>query len=139
MLCGAKERIEEVLRFKSNMDSGMFLPLQLAAAKALSLGKEWQEEVNTVYRERREKVVELLRLLKCKFSNEQAGLFVWARIPAGYKDGYALSDEVLYQSNVFITPGGIFGSAGDKYVRISLCATVQKLEEAIVRIKNRKS
>jgi LL-diaminopimelate aminotransferase len=139
MFCGAKERIEEVLRFKSNMDSGMFLPLQLAAAKALSLGKEWQEEVNTVYRERREKVVELLRLLKCKFSNEQAGLFVWARIPAGYKDGYALSDEVLYQSNVFITPGGIFGSAGDKYVRISLCATVQKLEEAIGRIKNSKS
>lgn len=139
MLCGAKERIEEVLRFKSNMDSGMFLPAQLAAAKALSLGKEWQEEVNTVYRERREKVVELLRLLKCKFSTEQAGLFVWARIPAGYKDGYALSDEVLYQSNVFITPGAIFGSAGDKYVRISLCATVQKLEEAIGRIKNRKS
>lgn len=139
MLCGAKERIEEVLRFKSNMDSGMFLPLQLAAAKALSLGKEWQEEVNTVYRERREKVVELLHLLKCKFSREQAGLFVWARIPAGYKDGYALSDEVLYQSNVFITPGGIFGSAGDKYVRVSLCATVQKLEEAIGRIKNRKS
>lgn len=139
MLCGAKERIEEVLRFKSNMDSGMFLPLQLAAAKALSLGKEWQEEVNTVYRERREKVVELLRLLQCKFSTEQAGLFVWARIPAGYKDGYALSDEVLYQSNVFITPGAIFGSAGDKYVRISLCATVQKLEEAIGRIKNRKS
>jgi aspartate/methionine/tyrosine aminotransferase len=139
MLCGAKERIEEVLRFKSNMDSGMFLPVQLAAAKALSLGKEWQEEVNTVYRERREKVVELLRLLKCKFSTEQAGLFVWARIPAGYKDGYALSDEVLYQSSVFITPGGIFGSAGDKYVRISLCATVQKLEEAIGRIKNRKS
>jgi aspartate/methionine/tyrosine aminotransferase len=127
MLCGAKERIEEVLRFKSNMDSGMFLPVQL------------QEEVNTVYRERREKVVELLRLLKCKFSTEQAGLFVWARIPAGYKDGYALSDEVLYQSSVFITPGGIFGSAGDKYVRISLCATVQKLEEAIGRIKNRKS
>lgn len=139
MLCGAKERIEEVLRFKSNMDSGMFLPVQLAAAKALSLGKEWQEEVNTVYRERREKVIELLRLLKCKFSAEQAGLFVWARIPAGYKDGYALSDEVLYQSSVFITPGGIFGSAGDKYVRISLCATVQKLEEAIGRIKNRKS
>lgn len=139
MLCGAKERIEEVLRFKSNMDSGMFLPVQLAAAKALSLGKEWQEEVNTVYRERREKVIELLRLLKCKFSTEQAGLFVWARIPAGYKDGYALSDEVLYQSSVFITPGGIFGSAGDKYVRISLCATVQKLEEAIGRIKNRKS
>jgi aspartate/methionine/tyrosine aminotransferase len=135
MLCGAKERIEEVLRFKSNMDSGMFLPVQLAAAKALSLGKEWQDEVNAVYRERREKVFELLKLLKCKFSREQAGLFVWARIPAKYKDGYALSDEVLYHSNVFITPGGIFGSGGDKYVRVSLCATVGKFEEAIERIK----
>ncbi|MEI9808100.1 MAG: aminotransferase class I/II-fold pyridoxal phosphate-dependent enzyme [Bacteroidota bacterium] len=136
MLCGAKERIEEVLRFKSNMDSGMFLPVQLAAAKALSLGKEWKEEVNAVYRERREKVFELLTLLKCKFSKEQAGLFVWAKIPAAYKDGYKLSDEVLYKSNVFITPGGIFGSAGDKYVRVSLCATVEKLDEAKQRIIN---
>lgn len=135
MLCGAKERIEEVLRFKSNMDSGMFLPLQLAAAKALSLGKEWQEEVNAVYRERREKVFELLRLLNCKFSKEQAGLFVWARIPAGYKDGYALSDEVLYKSGVFITPGGIFGSAGNNFIRGSLCAPVEKFAEAIERIK----
>jgi LL-diaminopimelate aminotransferase len=136
MLCGAKERIEEVLRFKSNMDSGMFLPVQLAAAKALSLGKEWQDAVNKVYRERRERVFELLGLLKCKFSKEQAGLFVWARIPAGYKDGYALSDDVLYKANVFITPGGIFGKAGDKYIRVSLCATAEKIEEAIRRIKS---
>ena len=136
MLCGAKERIEEVLRFKSNMDSGMFLPLQLAAAKALTLGKDWHEKVNAVYRERRDKVYELLNLLGCKFSKEQAGLFVWARIPAKYKDGYELSDDVLYNSNVFVTPGGIFGSAGDKYVRVSLCATVEKIGEAIKGIKN---
>jgi aspartate/methionine/tyrosine aminotransferase len=136
MLCGAKERIEEVLRFKSNMDSGMFLPLQLAAARALSLGKEWQNEVNAVYNERREKVFELLHLLDCKFSATQAGLFVWAKIPSGYKDGYTLSDAVLYDSNVFITPGGIFGNAGDKYIRISLCAPVAKLEEAIQRIQS---
>ncbi len=136
MLCGAKERIEEVLRFKSNMDSGMFLPAQLAAAKALSLGKEWHDEVNTIYRARREKVFELLELLNCKFSKEQVGMFVWARVPASYKDGYVLSDEVLYKSNVFITPGGIFGSAGDKYIRVSLCAPVEKFEEAIQRIKN---
>ena len=96
MLCGAKERIDEVLRFKSNMDSGMFLPVQLAAAKALRLGKEWYDEVNKVYRERREKVFELLDLLNCKFSKEQAGMFVWAKIPSRYKDGYELSDEVLY-------------------------------------------
>ncbi|HEX7902833.1 MAG TPA: aminotransferase class I/II-fold pyridoxal phosphate-dependent enzyme [Chitinophagaceae bacterium] len=135
MLCGAKERIEEVLRFKSNMDSGMFLPVQLAAAKALSLGKDWQEQVNKVYRERRDKVFELLQLLNCKFSKQQAGLFVWAKIPSSYKDGYALSDEVLYNANVFITPGSIFGDAGDKYIRVSLCASIEKLEEAIKRIK----
>jgi aspartate/methionine/tyrosine aminotransferase len=136
MLCGAKERIDEVLRFKTNMDSGMFLPVQLAAAKALGLGKEWQEEVNAVYRERREKVFELLKLLNCKFSKEQAGLFVWARIPAKYKNGYELSDAVLSNSNVFITPGGIFGSAGEKYIRVSLCAAVEKFEEAMERIKS---
>ncbi|MEO7394718.1 MAG: aminotransferase class I/II-fold pyridoxal phosphate-dependent enzyme, partial [Chitinophagaceae bacterium] len=135
MLCGVKERIEEVLRFKSNMDSGMFLPLQLAAAKALSLGKEWQEEVNAVYRKRREKVFELLDLLECEYSKNQAGLFVWAAIPASYKDGYVLSDDVLYNANVFITPGGIFGSAGKKYVRVSLCSTEEKIEEAVRRIK----
>jgi LL-diaminopimelate aminotransferase len=138
MLCGAKERIEEVIRFKSNMDSGMFLPVQLAAAKAVSLGKEWHDEVNAVYRKRREKVFELLQLLNCSFSTKQAGMFVWAAIPASYKDGYVLSDEVLYKSNVFITPGGIFGSAGKKYIRVSLCSPEEKLEEAIQRIKNNK-
>jgi len=136
MLCGAKERIEEVLRFKSNMDSGMFLPVQLAAAKALGLGKEWYDEVNKVYKERREKVFELLKLLNCKFSKEQAGMFVWAKIPSKYKTGFELSDDVLYNSNVFITPGGIFGDSGDKYVRVSLCAPVEKFEEAIWRINN---
>lgn len=136
MLCGAKERVEEVLRFKSNMDSGMFLPAQLAAVKALTLGKEWHDTVNTVYRERREKVFELLTLLKCKFSKEQAGMFVWAAIPSAHSDGFALSDEVLYNAGVFITPGGIFGSAGEQYVRISLCSTEEKIEEAIKRIKS---
>lgn len=138
MLCGAKNRIEEVLRFKSNMDSGMFLPVQLAAAKALELGKEWQEEVNKVYRARREKIFELLDLLKCDYSKEQAGLFVWAAIPKSYKDGYVLSDDVLYNANVFITPGGIFGSAGNKYVRVSLCNTEQKMDEAIQRLRDQK-
>src|SRR5687767_12436208 len=135
MLCGAKKRIEEVLRFKSNMDSGMFLPVQLAAAKALGLGKEWYDEVNNVYQERRKKVFELLDLLKCKFSKEQAGMFVWAKIPSKYKTGFELSDDVLYNSNVFITPGGIFGDSGDKYVRVSLCAPVDKFEESINRIR----
>ncbi len=136
MLCGAKERINEVLKFKSNMDSGMFLPLQLAAAKALSLGEEWYTAVNAVYKNRQQKVFEFLTLINCDFSQAQAGMFVWAAIPEKYKDGYQLSDEVLQRSNVFITPGGIFGSQGNKYVRVSLCSPEEKIEEAIHRIKN---
>jgi LL-diaminopimelate aminotransferase len=136
MLCGAKERIEEVLRFKSNMDSGMFLPLQLAAATALGLSREWYDSVNKVYRNRREIVFRLLDLLNCKYSKEQAGMFVWAKIPAAYKNGFELSDKVLNEAAVFITPGGIFGSAGEKYIRVSLCSPEEKFEEAIKRINN---
>ena len=135
MLCASKERIDEVLRFKSNMDSGMFLPVQLAAAKALSLGKDWYESVNKVYRERREKAFELLDVLGCDYSREQVGMFVWARIPKQYKDGFELSDKVLYHTYVFITPGGIFGSAGNGYVRVSLCSTIEKFEESLKRIR----
>lgn len=135
LLAGAKERIEEVLRFKSNMDSGMFLPLQLAAAKALGLGKDWYDGVNAVYLKRREKVFELLQLLHCDFSTDQAGMFVWAKIPGNYKTGFELSDAVLYNAGVFITPGGIFGNAGDGFVRVSLCSPEEKFEESIQRIK----
>src|SRR5579871_3664868 len=135
MLVGAKERIDEVLRFKSNMDSGMFLPLQLATAKALSLGKDWHDSVNKVYNSRREKVYELLDLLNCEYSKKQVGMFMWAKVPAKYKNGYELADEVLYNSNVFITPGGIFGNAGDNYIRVSLCTTEEKFSESIRRVK----
>ncbi len=135
MLCGAKEKIDAVLRFKSNMDSGMFLPLQLAAAKALTLEKDWHDSINKIYKARREKVFELLDLLQCSYSKNQAGMFVWAAIPSNYKDGYELSDKVLYGSNVFITPGGIFGSAGNKYVRVSLCCKEENIDAAIGRIK----
>jgi aspartate/methionine/tyrosine aminotransferase len=135
MLCAAKERIDEILRFKSNMDSGMFLPLQLAAAKALSLGKDWYDSVNTVYAQRREKVFELLDLIGATYSKDQVGMFVWAKIPNGYADGYAVSDKVLYEANVFITPGGIFGSAGNGYIRVSLCGSVERFEQAIERVK----
>ena len=138
ILCGAKERIEEVLRFKSNMDSGMFLPVQLAAAKALSLGKDWYDGVNKIYKERKEKALELLDLIACTYDAEQAGMFVWAKVPSTFKDSFALSDEILYDANVFVTPGGIFGSNGNMYVRVSLCAPVEKFEEAIERIKNSK-
>lgn len=135
MLIAAEDRVNEILRFKSNMDSGMFLPVQLAAAKALSLDKSWYDSVNKIYTERREKVFELLDLLDCAFSKTQVGMFVWAKIPAKYKDGYALSDKVLYDANVFITPGGIFGTAGNNYIRVSLCGSMEKFNEAIKRVK----
>lgn len=135
MLVGSAERINEVLKFKSNMDSGMFLPLQLAAAKALQLDEHWYKSVNEIYKKRQGKVFELLELLDCKFDNNQAGMFVWAAIPGAYHDGYELSDKVLHDANVFITPGGIFGSNGNMYVRVSLCATEEKITEAIERIK----
>jgi LL-diaminopimelate aminotransferase len=136
MLSGKKERIDEILRFKSNMDSGMFLPVQLAAARALELEQDWFDQLNEIYSKRREKVFELLQLLQCNFDKHQAGMFVWASIPAVYKDGYELSDTVLQKSNVFITPGGIFGNAGNKYIRVSLCTAEEKINEAIQRIKN---
>lgn len=134
-LFGAAERINEVLRFKSNMDSGMYLPVQLAAAKALSLGEDWFDTVNATYRERREKVFDLLDLLNCNYSKSQVGMFVWAHIPGNYKDCYQIADDVLYKANVFITPGGIFGTAGEQYIRISLCGSVEKFIEAIERVK----
>ena len=133
-ICAAKERVDEILRFKSNMDSGMFLPVQLAAAKALQLPGEWYDKVNQVYKERREKVYMLLDQLHCPYSKQQSGMFVWAKVPPAYKNGYQLSDEVLYQAAVFITPGGIFGDAGDEYIRVSLCSPVEKIEESIQRI-----
>lgn len=139
MLCGKKERIDEVLRFKSNMDSGMFLPLQLAAAKALTLDETWHKEVNQVYLTRREKVFQILDLLACSYSESQAGLFIWARVNKKTKNGFALSDRVLKNAGVFITPGGIFGKRGNKYVRISLCSPVEKLEESIQRLENNKT
>ena len=135
MMCGAKERIDEVLRFKSNMDSGMFLPVQLAASKALSLDENWHRSLNEQYANRRERVFDLLDLIGCNYSKEQAGLFVWAKIPHGYKDGYELSDGILSKAKVFITPGGIFGSEGNNYVRVSLCSTNENFDAAINRIK----
>lgn len=135
MLCGAADRINEVLRFKSNMDSGMFLPVQMAAVAALQLDKDWYSQVNASYADRRKKAIELLQLIGCQPAPDQSGLFLWSRIPAGDADGYALSDRMLYGAGVFITPGGIFGTAGNPFIRISLCATTEKMKEAIERIK----
>lgn len=135
VLCGAAQRITEVLRFKSNMDSGMFMPLQLAAARALELDIDWHDELNAVYMERRQKVFALLELLQCRFDENQVGMFVWAAIPGHYENAYALSDKILQEAQVFLTPGGIFGKNGNRYLRVSLCATNEKIQESTNRIK----
>ncbi|TWW00980.1 pyridoxal phosphate-dependent aminotransferase [Chitinophaga pinensis] len=137
MLVGKQEWINEVLRFKSNMDSGMFQPLQMAAVKALELGPEWYAELNGIYEGRRRKVFELLELLNCTFDKNQVGLFVWAKIPAEAKDGFALTDAILQQAQVFITPGGIFGSNGNGYIRVSLCKDEKVFDEVLDRIKTK--
>jgi LL-diaminopimelate aminotransferase len=135
MLVGKAEFINPVLRFKSNMDSGMFLPLQMAAITALQNDKSWFEELNKTYKIRQQKVFEMMQLLDCQYDTNQSGMFVWAKIPSKYKTGYELSDEILEKAAVFITPGGIFGTAGDGYIRTSLCAKVSVFEEAILRIR----
>ncbi|TGE15075.1 pyridoxal phosphate-dependent aminotransferase [Hymenobacter elongatus] len=134
MLAGRADLLQEVLRFKSNLDSGMFLPVQLAAVEALRLDETWYAELNAHYRARRELVFELLDFIGCTFARDQVGLFVWAAIPAGYADGYALSDELLHAARVFLTPGGIFGSNGNGYIRVSLCQTIDVLGAALDRI-----
>ena len=137
MLCGGKEKIDAVLRFKSNMDSGMFMPLQLAAVTALGLEQDWYDSLNNIYAKRRERVFDLLNLLECTYSKEQSGMFIWAKIPAQYKDGFELSDAILSQARVFITPGGIFGSAGNGFIRVSLCSPEERFTEAKKRIENK--
>jgi LL-diaminopimelate aminotransferase len=135
MLAGKSEFINPVLRFKSNMDSGMFLPLQMAAVTALQNDKSWFEELNKTYKIRQQKVFEMMQLLDSQYDKNQSGMFVWAKVPTKYKTGYELSDEILEKAAVFITPGGIFGTAGDGYIRTSLCAEVSVFEEAILRIR----
>jgi len=134
MIVAAQGHINNIMRFKSNMDSGMFLPVQLAAAKALALDQQWHDEVNKIYSARKDEAYQLLELLGCRFSKNQVGMFVWAKIPSAFSSGFELSDEVLNKAKVFITPGGIFGSAGDGYVRVSLCSKKEVLQEAIERI-----
>lgn len=138
MLAGKAERINEILRFKSNMDSGMFLPLQFAAAKALSLEQDWYDAVNETYAIRKNLACLLLDEMGCTYSTAQSGLFIWAKIPKSYRDGYELSDKILREARVFITPGGIFGSQGEQFVRISLCASEDTLKIAMRRIASSK-
>lgn len=136
-LLGKTEFLNPVLKFKSNMDSGMFLPLQLAAVEALSAERIWFEQQNTIYKSRQKLVFELLDLLGCAYDQAQSGMFVWAKTPKVYASGYELSDQILKENAVFITPGGIFGSQGNAYIRISLCAKEDIFKEVIQRIKTK--
>ncbi len=134
MVAGAATYLDTILRFKSNMDSGMFKPVQLAAVQALQNPVSWYQDLNRRYTERREVVYRILDVLECVYDRDQVGMFVWARIPAQASSGFALSDKVLYSANVFLTPGGIFGTQGENYIRISLCAETAVFEEAARRI-----
>lgn len=135
MIGGKKERIDEILRFKSNMDSGMFLPLQLAAATALGLGDEWYRAQNEAYRRREVLALEIMKLLGVESRPNQAGLFLWGRVPDG-DNCYDFCDRLLYDKHIFITPGGVFGSEGERYVRLSLCASEEVLQRVLCRIQN---
>ena len=136
MVAGHPEYLKSVLRFKSNMDSGQFQPVQLAAVKALQMPADWYTQLNTMYRERQQVAFQILESIDCVFDRQQQGMFVWAKIPDHYADCYALSDELLYERHVFLTPGGIFGSNGDRYVRISLCSDVPTLQTALQKIQS---
>lgn len=136
MIGGNPDLLEPVLKVKTNMDSGMFYPVQQAAIKALSMDESWYQSINKVYQKRRELVFELMSIIGCNPREDQSGMFVWAAIPEKYKDCYDLSDEILRKARVFITPGGIFGKQGKRYIRISLCSSESVIKESIERIQN---
>ncbi len=136
MVSGKKEYINAVLKVKSNMDSGMFYGIQKGAIEALKLGKDWFESQNEIYTKRRELIFKLAEKLNCTFDRYSVGLFVWAKLPQEILSSEAFIDEILYQHHIFITPGTIFGSNGEGYIRFSLCVNEEHILEAISRIKN---
>jgi len=134
MVGGDAGYIKEILKVKSNMDSGMFLAMQMAAIEALHNPESWYSEVNITYSRRRKIVVEIMELLGCNFDKKQVGLFVWGRIPDNIPDCESYIENILQKSLVFITPGFIFGKNGERYIRISLCANEKRLTEAKERL-----
>ncbi len=134
MVLGKSEYIDAILKVKSNMDSGMFYGIQKGAIEALKCSKMWFISLNSVYEERRQKVWELATALNCSYDKSATGLFVWAKLPPFMKAEKYI-DMILKEHSIFIAPGTIFGSNGEGYIRFSLCATVDELEEAIARVK----
>lgn len=135
MIAGEPEVIAEVLKVKSNMDSGMFKPLQTAAIRALEEDESWYTRLNEEYEKRKILAGELFDLLKVTYDKNSRGLFLWGKVGGDWKNGEELSDHILREARVFITPGFIFGSKGEAYVRISLCAKQEVLRSALRRIK----
>ena len=141
MVAADEQVISQILKVKSQMDSGMFKPLQLAAVKALEQGSEWFSELNDEYRRRRVLAGEIFDMLGVEYDHESAGMFLWGKVPQniiagdGVSVGQVLSDKILYEAGVFITPGFIFGRNGENYIRISLCARQEILREAADRIR----
>jgi LL-diaminopimelate aminotransferase len=133
MVLGNPEIIDVVLKVKSNMDSGMFYGIQKGAVAALNCDKSWFEDQNKIYRRRRELTEKLAEKLGCKVYKEGVGLFVWAKLPEGIESSEKFIDEILYEKHIFITPGTIFGSNGEGYIRFSLCVKEEKVQEAIDR------
>lgn len=135
MLAGNEQFVKWVLAVKSNVDSGMFRPMMIAAVQSLRNSEEWHNEMNYVYDRRRELAYKIMDLLECKYDKNQVGMFIWAKIPDTWKNAGELADKILYETNVFITPGFIFGSNGNRYIRISLCSPESMLKEVIERIQ----
>lgn len=135
MLATNAEFAQWILKVKSNVDSGQYFPMMKAAAKALTLEQDWIDEVNKEYAERRKIAEKIMSELGCSFDPKQQGLFLWGRIPESVANVEEFTDKILYEARVFLTPGFIFGSNGDRYIRISLCATQERLEEALRRVR----
>lgn len=136
MLATNAQFVKYILKVKSNIDNGTFKPMQLAAAQAYHNSPEWHEEMNyNVYRRRRDVAEQIMTALHCGFNSNQVGMFLWGKIPAGYANVEDLTEKLLHEANVFVTPGFIFGSNGNRYIRISLCAKDAKLKEALERVK----
>ncbi|SMG15690.1 Aspartate/methionine/tyrosine aminotransferase [Marivirga sericea] len=136
---GRAEFINAIVKVKSNMDSGMFKPLQLAAAEALKLGSDWFENLNSVYKQRRVLAEKVLQKLGCSFDANQQGLFIWAKLPSNISDCEKWVDHLLYEYHLFLSPGFIFGTQGQDYVRISLCAKEEQFEIALNRLETYQS
>ncbi|MDT0685045.1 pyridoxal phosphate-dependent aminotransferase [Autumnicola psychrophila] len=134
MLCGSEENINTILKVKTNMDSGMFYPLQAGAAEALRLDKKWFTAQNEIYRRRKDKVLELAAALSCTPEKDQQGMFIWARVPEG-ETSEEFVDKLLHTHDIFTAPGFIFGSQGEGYIRFSLCTDEDNISEAIKRVK----